>query len=56
MIVAQMGLSLGALSTAAYSAVVLMAAATTLLAPPLLNVAFRNVQPVKETEEVLRLG
>ncbi len=56
MIVAQMGLALGALSNAAYSAVVLMAAATTLLAPPLISYAFRDEVPAAEGEEVLRLG
>lgn len=55
-IVAQMGLSLGALSAPAYSAVLLMAAATTLLAPPLSNLAFRDVQIGPAAEEVLRLG
>lgn len=56
MIVAQMGLALGALSNAAYSAVVLMAAATTLLAPPLISYAFRDEVPAAEGEEALRLG
>ncbi len=56
MIVAQMGLSLGALSTPAYSAVVLMATATTLLAPPLINLAFKDAQAAPEAEQVLRLG
>lgn len=56
MIVAQMGLRMGALSTGTYSAIVLMAASTTLLAPPLLSYAFRQEGPGPEAGEVPRIG
>lgn len=56
MIVAQMGLGIGALSTAAYSAIVLMAASTTLLAPPLLSFAFQQAGAGPEAEEIPRIG
>jgi Kef-type K+ transport system membrane component KefB len=42
MVVAQIGLGLGAISRDIYSVVVFMAAATTIIAPPLLNIAFRG--------------
>lgn len=55
MIVAQMGLAMGALSKPAYAAVVLMAAATTVVAPPLIRQAYAGVARAAE-EDVLRLG
>ncbi len=43
MVVAQIGLSLGVIDHGIYDAVVFMAIATTMLAPPLLNIVFRGV-------------
>jgi Kef-type K+ transport system membrane component KefB len=51
MVVAQIGLGLGVIPANVYGVVVLMAIATTLIAPPLLNLTHRNVmreQPVEE--------
>jgi len=42
MVVAQIGLSLGVVQQHIYDAVVFMAIATTMIAPPLLNAAFRS--------------
>jgi Kef-type K+ transport system membrane component KefB len=55
MVVAQIGLGLGVISQHVYGVVVFMAAATTLLAPPLLAWAYRNLKGAKE-EEVFRIG
>lgn len=43
MVVAQLGLSLGVISQSTYGVVVFMAVATTLAAPPLLQIAYRDV-------------
>jgi Kef-type K+ transport system membrane component KefB len=57
MVVAQLGLSLGVIKQSVYGVVVFMAVATTLVAPPLLNLSYRDLmKPGKEEEEVLRLG
>jgi len=55
MVVAQIGLGLGVISQHVYGVVVFMAVATTLVAPPLLALAYRNLKGVKE-EEVFRIG
>jgi Kef-type K+ transport system membrane component KefB len=55
MVVAQIGLGLGVISQHVYGVVVFMAVATTLVAPPLLALAYRNLQGTKE-EEVFRIG
>lgn len=55
MIVAQMGMAAGALSQPVFAAVIMMAAATTMVAPPLIKAAFRGVAGAQE-EEVMRLG
>jgi Kef-type K+ transport system membrane component KefB len=55
MVVAQIGLGMGAMAPAIYGVVVLMSIATTLIAPPLLKLAFANV-PADAPEEVIRLG
>ncbi len=47
MAVARLGLTLGIIRQSTYSAVILVAVAAAALAPPLLNVAFRNL-PVPE--------
>jgi Kef-type K+ transport system membrane component KefB len=50
MVVAQMGLTLKVVETPVYGVVVFMAVMTTLIAPPLLKIAFRGVaaEPVEE--------
>jgi Kef-type K+ transport system membrane component KefB len=57
MVVAQIGLGLGALAAHVYGVVVFMSVATTLVAPPLLKITYRGVlkREVSE-EEVPRLG
>jgi Kef-type K+ transport system membrane component KefB len=59
MIVAQIGLGFGILSRSSYGVVVFMSVATTILAPPLLKIAYRKVLPDGAAElgdEVLRIG
>ncbi len=57
MVVAQIGLSMGVIAQHVYGVVVFMAVATTLVAPPLLNLAFREVRrPAPAGEEIFRLG
>jgi Kef-type K+ transport system membrane component KefB len=55
MVVAQIGLTMGVISTHVYGVAVFMAVCTTLLAPPLLRMAYRGVVAEPE-QEVLRLG
>jgi Kef-type K+ transport system membrane component KefB len=58
MVVAQIGLGFGILSHTSYGVVVFMSVATTIVAPPLINIAFRGLHsavPDRE-EEVVRLG
>jgi len=55
MVVAQIGLSIGVISASIYGVVVFMAVATTLIAPPLLNLTYRNVQTGPPVEE-FKLG
>jgi Kef-type K+ transport system membrane component KefB len=45
MVVAQIGLSMGVMALSVYGIIVFMSVVTTLLAPPLLKVAFRQVAP-----------
>lgn len=45
MVVAQIGLGMGVVPKDVYAVVVFMAVATTLIAPPLLNMSFRGVKP-----------
>jgi Kef-type K+ transport system membrane component KefB len=57
MVVAQAGLSMKAISPATYAVVVFMAVVATLLAPPLLKLAFRGVLvPPGEQQEVFHIG
>jgi Kef-type K+ transport system membrane component KefB len=58
MVVAQIGLGYGILSHATYGVIVFMSVATTIVAPPLINSAFRSLtaEPFPESDEVLRLG
>jgi Kef-type K+ transport system membrane component KefB len=57
MVVAQIGLNMGVMSQGVYGIVVFMSVATTLIAPPLLKLAFRGeiATPTPE-EEQIRLG
>jgi len=50
MVVAQIGLNLGVIPPSVYGVVVFMAVVTTLVAPPLLNLSFRNVPPARPVE------
>ena len=52
MVVAQIGLTMGVISQNIYGVVVFMAVATTLVAPPLLKIAFADVKPVIVPEGV----
>jgi len=55
--VARLGLTLGIIRQSMYSVVILVAVAAAALAPPLLNIAFRNVPIRREPgEEVYRVG
>jgi Kef-type K+ transport system membrane component KefB len=59
MIVAQIGLGFGILTRSSYSVVVFMSVATTIIAPPLIKIAFRDLlraRSLGEQEEVLRVG
>jgi Kef-type K+ transport system membrane component KefB len=56
MVVAQIGLSMGVITQNVYGVVVFMAVATTLVAPPLLNLSYRDLMKPGKEEEVLRLG
>jgi Kef-type K+ transport system membrane component KefB len=59
MIVAQIGLGFGILSRGSYSVVVFMSVATTIVAPPLLKIAYRSLLEARGRqlgEEVLRMG
>lgn len=56
MVVAQIGLAMGVMAASVYGIVVFMSVATTLVAPPLLKVAFRGAIEAKEDYDVARLG
>jgi Kef-type K+ transport system membrane component KefB len=51
MVVAQIGLTLGVVEHHVYTVVVIMAVGTTLIAPPLLNFAYRGCRPQPEPDE-----
>jgi Kef-type K+ transport system membrane component KefB len=51
MVVAQLGLKLGVVTVPIYGVVVLMAIATTVVAPPLLGLAYRGVQAEQPVEQ-----
>jgi Kef-type K+ transport system membrane component KefB len=55
MVVAQIGLNMNVMSESVYGIIVFMSVATTLVAPPLLKLAFRG-ENAAPNEEVLRLG
>ena len=54
MVVAQLGLAMGAISKPVYGIVVGMAVATTMIAPLLLNFAYRGEEPMPPGEEEFR--
>jgi Kef-type K+ transport system membrane component KefB len=54
MVVAQIGLNLGVIGHSIYGIIVFMSVATTLIAPPLLKMAFRS--PTEAEQEIIRLG
>lgn len=59
MVVAQIGLGFGIISQNVYGVVVFMSVATTIVAPPLINVAYRRMAETgqaEEPEEAFRLG
>lgn len=57
MVVAQIGLAAGIMAQSLYAIIVFMSVATTLLAPPLIKVAFRGVAPVPTIDkEIARIG
>ncbi len=57
LVVAQLGLSLGVITQGVYGVVVFMAVATTLIAPPLLALTYRDLLSSKtEAKEVFRIG
>src|SRR5439155_16016481 len=60
MVVAQIGLGFGILSRSSYAVVVFMSVATTIVAPPLIKIAYGGLPQLRkdemEEEEVLRMG
>ena len=56
MVVAQIGLGLGVITQSLYGVVVFTAVMTTVAAPPLLNLSYRDLMRPGEEEEVFRLG
>jgi Na+:H+ antiporter len=57
MVVAQIGLGMGVMAQSVYGIIVFMSVATTLLAPPLLKLAFRQVAPAGRLDErIVRIG
>jgi len=55
-VVAQIGQSLGVIGEHVYAVVVLMSVATTLVAPPLLNLAYRDLERPSVAEKRFRIG
>jgi Kef-type K+ transport system membrane component KefB len=56
MVVAQLGLSLGVVPNRIYAVVVFMAVATTIVAPPLLTLTYRNVIPTGPRSKEFSIG
>ncbi len=56
MVVAQLGLATGAIPKNVYGVVVVMAVVTTLVAPPLLQAAYRGGKPPAPVRETFRVG
>jgi Kef-type K+ transport system membrane component KefB len=55
-VVAQIGQSLGLIGEHVYAVVLLMPVATTLVAPPLLNLAYRDLERPSVAEKRFRIG
>jgi Kef-type K+ transport system membrane component KefB len=55
MVVAQLGLSMAVIEKPIYSVVVFMAVATTVIAPSLLNFAYKG-EPSRKVEEQFQIG
>jgi Kef-type K+ transport system membrane component KefB len=55
MVVAQLGLGMGVMASYVYGTIVFMSVATTLIAPPLLRLAFRGASSVPAEEEAYRI-
>jgi len=51
MVVAQIGLNLDVIPASVYGVVVFMAVATTVIAPPLLSLSFRNIPPARVVQK-----
>jgi Kef-type K+ transport system membrane component KefB len=51
MVVAQIGLGIGVIPSRVYGVVVFMAVLTTIIAPPLLNLSFKDVPPAQPVED-----
>jgi len=51
MVVAQIGLNLDVIPASVYGVVVFMAVATTMIAPPLLSLSFRNIPPARVVQK-----
>jgi Kef-type K+ transport system membrane component KefB len=56
MVVAQIGLGFGIISQNVYGVVVFMSVATTIVAPPLIKIAFQGMLKTEEPAEAFRLG
>jgi Kef-type K+ transport system membrane component KefB len=56
MVVAQIGLRMGVMNESVYGIIVFMSVATTLIAPPLLKLAFRGEKGVAPDPDLVRLG
>jgi Kef-type K+ transport system membrane component KefB len=58
MVVAQIGLNMNVMAPAVYGVIVAMSVATTLIAPPLLKLAFHSETPIHrpEEDETIRVG
>ncbi len=56
MVVAQIGLRMGVMAESVYGIIVFMSVATTLVAPPLLKLAFRGEKGGPADEDMVRLG
>jgi Kef-type K+ transport system membrane component KefB len=56
MVVAQIGLRMGVMNESVYGIIVFMSVATTIIAPPLLKLAFRGEKCDAPAEDMVRLG
>jgi len=57
MVVAQIGLGIGVMAQGVYGVIVFMSVATTLIAPPLLKMAYRDVTPSSAPpQDIVHIG